>query len=159
MTTPTIFSDVAGTAEKNFTAKSEPQGVLVQRAVVTIPESTASATNIGMIRFERGFSLTGLAIASEDLDTATNVTLDVGYLYDGTTGEDDDAFFTALDIAQDAGSRVWPADDGQLTGVSFVATGGGYLSITTGGGATTTEGDITVIAQFTYDLTTEDRGL
>lgn len=156
MTTPTLFSDVAGTAENRFIAKSEPQGVIAQRAVLSIPASTASGVNAGLIRFERGFALTGLAVVSEDLDTGANVTLDVGYLYDDTTGEDSDAFFSGLDIAQDAGSRVWPADDGLLTGVSFVATGGGYLSITTGGGATTTDGNITVIAQFTYDLTVND---
>lgn len=152
MTTPTIFSDVAGTATNKFGAKFEPQGVLAQKAIATIPATSASGTNVGMIRFQRGFSLTGLAIVSEDLDTATTVTLNVGYLYDGTTGEDDNAFFNALDIAQDAGSRVWPTDDGLLTGVSFVATDDGYLSVTTGGGATTTAGDITVIAEFTYDL-------
>ena len=89
---------------------------------------------------------------SDDLDTGSNVLLDVGYLYDDTTGEDDNAFFDNLDIAQDAGSRVWPADDGLLTGVSFVSTGEGYVSVTTRAGATTTEGDITMIAQFTYDL-------
>ena len=152
MTTPTLFSDVAGTAVNKFTAKSEPQGVIVQKFVLTVPASTTSGTNAGLIRFDTNFSLTGLAIVSADLDTSTNVTLDVGYLYDGTTGEDDNAFFNALDIAQDAGSRVWPVDDGLLTGVSFVATGPGYLSLTTGGGSTTTAGDVTGIAQFTYDL-------
>lgn len=152
MTDPTIFSDVAGTATNTFSSKSEPQGVITQKFVATIPASTASGTNIGLIRIEKNFSLVGLAIVSADLDTLTNVTLDVGYLYDGTTGEDDNAFFNALDIAQDAGSRTWPVDDGLLTGVSFVATGGGWLSATTGGGATTTAGDITGIAQFTYNL-------
>ena len=156
MTTPTIFSDVAGTATNTFTAKSEPQGVIAQKAIATLPATTASGTDIGMIRFEKGFALTGLAIVSDDLDTSTNVTLDVGYLYDDTTGEDDNAFFSALDIAQDAGSRVWPTDDGLLTGISFVATGPGWLSVSTGGGNTTTAGDITCIAQFTYDLTTAD---
>lgn len=152
MTNPTIFSDVAGDATNRFVSRSEPQGVLAQKAIATIPASTTSGTNVGMIRFETNFSLTGLAIVSADLDTSTNVTLDVGYLYDGTTGEDPDAFFNNLDIAQDAGSRVWPVDDGLLTGVSFVATGGGWINVQTGGGSTTTAGDITLIAQFTYDL-------
>lgn len=156
MTTPTIFSDVAGTADNKFQAKSEPQGVIPQKAIAAIPAVTVSGTNIGMIRFEKGFSLTHLAIVSDDLDTATGVTLDVGFLLDGTTGEDPNALFSALDIAQDAGSRVWPVDDGLLTGISFTATGPGYLSVTTGGASTTTAGDITLIAQFTYDLTTTD---
>ena len=155
MTTPTIFSDVASNP---FVAKSEPQGVIALKAIAEIPATTAASTNVGMIRFQKGFSLVGLAIVSDDLDTATNVTLDVGYLYDDTTGEDDNAFLDDLDIAQDAGSRTWPVDDGLLTGISFVATGDGYLSVTTGGGATTTAGNITVIALFTYDLTPNDNG-
>jgi hypothetical protein len=149
MTTPTIFADVAANP---FISKSEPQGVLAEKSVASLAATTASGTNVGMIRFNKGFSLTGLAIKSADLDTGTDVTLDVGYLYDDTTGEDPNAFISAADIAQDAGSLVWPIADGLLTGVSFVATGPGYLSVTTGGGATTTAGDVTMIAQFTYDL-------
>ncbi len=156
MTTPTIFSDVAGTADNKFQAKSEPQGVLAQKAVATIPASTVVDTNIGMIRFEKGFSSVQFSIKSDDLDTATNVLLDVGFLLDATTGEDDNAFLDNLDIAQDAGSRTWPVDDGLLTAISFTATGPGYMSVTTRGGSTTTAGDITMLAQFTYDLTTTD---
>ena len=153
MTTPTIFSDVA---VNEFQAKSEPQGVIAQKAVVTVPAVTVVATNLGMIRFQKNFSLISLAVVSDDLDTSTNVILDVGYLYDDTTGEDPNAFLDDLDIAQDAGSRLWPVEDGLLTGLSFRATGDGYLSITTAGGSTTTAGDITLIATFTYDLTTTD---
>lgn len=149
MTTPTIFSDVANLP---FVAKSEPQGVLAQKAIAAIPASTAAGTNIGMIRFNKGFSLTGLALKSDDLDSGTNVVLDVGYLYDDTTGEDDNAFFNDIDIAQDAGSVIWPIADGLLTGISFTATGDGYLSITTRTSSTTTAGNITAIAQFTYNL-------
>lgn len=150
MTTPTIFSDVAGITT---VSRSDRSGALSsQKAIASIAAVTTSGTNIGMIRFDTNFSLVSLAIVSDDLDTATNVTLNAGYLYDGTTGEDDNAFLSALDIAQDAGSRTWPVDDGLLTGISFIATGPGYLSVTTGGGSTTTLGDITVIAQFTYNL-------
>ena len=152
MSAPIIFSDKAGTLENKFSAKVEPQGILAQKAIAEIPASTVVATDIGMIRFEKGWTLTGLDIVSDDLDSGTNVTLDVGYLLDGTTGEDKDAFFSGLDIAQDAGSRVWPADDGLLTGISFTADEGGYLSVTTAGGSTTTLGNITVIAKFTYDV-------
>jgi len=152
MTNPTIFAAGIGDATNKFVSRSEPQGVLGQKTVASIPAVTVSGTDIGMIRFEKNFSLTHLSVVSDDLDSATNVTLDVGFLLDNTTGEDDNAFFNALDIAQDAGSRVWPTDDGLLTGISFVATEGGWLTVTTGGGSTTTLGDITVIAQFTYDL-------
>lgn len=151
MTTPTIFSDVAGTAANQNVAKFVPQGIISQKAVIAIPASTAAATKAGAIRFQKGFNLIGFSIKSDDLDTGTDVTLDVGYLYDGTTGEDPDAFLDGVDIAQDAGSLVWPVADGLLTGVGFEAVDDGYLSVEIKTGPTTTAGDITVTAYFTYD--------
>lgn len=152
MTAPTVFSDVAGTADNTFMAKSEPQGIITQKFILTLAAAVAADTNCGLIRFQKGFSLVGLSLVATDMDTATTLVLDVGYLYDGTTGEDDNAFFNDLDIGQDAGSRVWPTDDGLLTGVSFVATGAGYLSLTTRAEAIEVAGTVTGIAQFTYDL-------
>jgi len=152
MTNPTIFAAGIGDATNRFVSRSEPQGTLPQKTIATIPAVTVAGTNIGMIRFERNFSLVGLAIKSDDLDTGTAVLLDVGFLLDDTTGEDDNAFLDNIDIAQDGGSLLWPVADGLLTGISFVATGGGWLSVTTRAASTTTAGDITVIAEFTYDL-------
>lgn len=149
MTTPTIFSDVA---QNPFQAKGEPQQVTAQKFVLTLPAATAADTNCGLIRFQTGFTLTALAMVATDMDTATTLVFDVGYLYDGTTGEDDNAFFNDLDIGQDAGSVIWPIADGLLTGTSFVATGPGYLSLTTRGEAIEVAGTITGIAQFTYNV-------
>ena len=152
MTAPTVFSDVAGTATNTFSAKSEPQGVLAQKFVLTLAAAVAADTNCALIRFQKGFSLTDLSLVATDMDTATTLVLDVGYLYDGTTGEDDNAFFNDLDIGQDAGSVIWPIADGLLTGTSFVATGPGYLTLTTRGEAIEVAGTVTGIAKFTYDL-------
>lgn len=149
MTTPTVFSNAAYSPQ---IAKGEPQQVTAEKATVTVPASTASGTVIGMIRFQPGFSLTGFALASDDLDSSTNVTLDVGYVYDNTTGEDDNAFLSASTIAQAGGSYVWPVASGLLVGKSFTATDSGYIVVKTGGGATTTEGDLNMIAQWTYNL-------
>lgn len=150
MTTPTIFSDVA---INPLGSKFVPQGNISQKAIVSVPATTATGVDIGMIPFQKGFRLLGLQVKSDDLDTSTNVTLDVGFLLDGTTGEDDNAFFSASTIAQGGTAVVWPSDSAALlVGISFEATGDGFISITTGGGATTTLGDITVIATFTYDL-------
>lgn len=149
MTTPTLFSDVAGNP---FQAKGEPQQILAQKFVLTLPVATAADTNCGLIRFQAGFTLTALALVATDMDTATTLVFDVGYLYDGTTGEDDNAFFDNLDIGQDAGSVIWPIADGLLTGTSFVATGPGYLSLTTRAEAIEVAGTVTGIAQFTYNV-------
>lgn len=147
MTTPSILADTAGNARVDRSG-----AVRSMKAAATVPASTAADTIVGMIRFEKGFSLDQLAVVSEDLDTATNVTLDVGYVYDSASLTDDpDAFFDGSDIVQDAGSVVWPVADGLLTGAGFEAAGPGYVVVQTKGASTTTEGDITVKALFSYD--------
>lgn len=150
MTTPTILSDAAASQD----AKVDRSGaVRSQKASATIPASTAADTIIGLIRFEKGFELDQLAVNSDDLDSATNVTLDVGYVYDdnSTFTNDPDAFLDGSDIVQDAGSIVWPVADGLLTGEGFVAEGPGYIVAQIKGASTTTEGDIDAKALFSYD--------
>jgi hypothetical protein len=152
MSTPSIFSDVAGTAENKFVAKFEPQGILAQRSTTLIPAGTAASTIVGLVRFEKGFSLTSLAFETDDLDTGLTVVIDIGYVYDGTTGEDPNALFSGLTIAQSGDDVVWPQSGGSLTGSSFTATDGGYLSVTITAGPTDTEGSFRAIAEFTYDI-------
>ena len=118
-----------------------------------MPATTAADTIVGMIRFQEGFNLDQLAVKAGDLDTATNVTLDVGYVYDDDTTytNDPDAFFDGIDIVQDAGSVVWPVADGLLTGIGFTAEADGYVVVQIKGAQTTTEGTVDVKALFSYD--------
>ncbi len=144
MTTPTIFSDVAGNA---FQAKSEPQGVIAQQANVSVLTGTVIGTVIGMIRVQKGWSLTGLAFTSANLGTST---LDVGFVLDGTTGEDADAYFDGI---ADSTDFVWPASASSLlVGKETVLDDDGYLAVTIQTANTTVTGDIDLIAEFTYDL-------
>lgn len=150
MVAPTIFADAA---TNPFQAKGEPQQITAELATAVIPSTTASATIIGMFRFNKGFSLTAFALKTDDLDSGTNVTIDVGYVYD-TTADGTDApaaFISANAIAQTGTSLIWPIAGGLLTGVSFVATGNGYITLRTGGGATTTTGNASMIGQWTYN--------
>jgi hypothetical protein len=150
MTTPTLFSDVASIAT---VSKSEPQGVIAQKFELSLPVSTVADTLCGVVRFQKGFTLTGLSIVATDMDAGTDLLLDVGYVYDSASFTDDeDAIIDGSDIGQDAGSVVWPIADGLLTGVSFTAEGDGYLSITTRANAVETAGTITGIATFTYNV-------
>lgn len=144
MTTPTLFADVA---LNEFQAKSEPQGVLAQQATITVPSGTTQDSVIGMIRFQAGWTLTHLALTSDDLGA---VTFDVGYVFDGTTGEDVDAYFAGI---ADATDFVWPANGASLNvAEELIAEDDGYLAITVRGGDTSVEGDVKVLAQFTYDV-------
>lgn len=150
MTTPTILSDAASARG----AKVDRSGaVRMQKAVATVPDTTASATVIGMIRFDKGFNLNGLAIKSDDLTAGTSLLLNVGYVYDDDTTytNDADAFLQSTDIGQDGGSLVWPVADGRLTGVGFTAEAPVYIAVTTAAAATDVAGDISVIASFSYD--------
>lgn len=146
-----IFSDVAISVDSPH-AKRIEQGITTQKAIASIAAATASGSDVGMIRFQKGFNLDHFSLVSDDLDSATNVTLDVGFIYDDSTLTDDpNAFLDGLDIVQDAGSRTWPVDDGLLTGIGFEAEGAGFLTVTIADANTTTLGDITMIAAFTYD--------
>lgn len=149
MVSPIITADNASVPT---VAKRRPQGVVAQRGIAIIPATTAADTVVGMIRFQKGFVPISLTIKSDDLDNATNVLLDVGYVYDEVAFTDDDnAFLDNIDIAQDAGSLLWPVADGLLTGVGFEAEGDGYLVVVTRAAATTTLGNITLTCSFTYD--------
>ena len=148
MTTPSILADTADNA------KIDRSGAVRSiKAVAAVPDTTVADTVVGMIRFQSGFSLDQLAITSDDLDAGTDLLLDVGYVYDDdiTYTNDPNAFFDGLDIAQDAGSVVWPVADGLLTGIGFTAEADGYIAVTLTDNAAEADGDITVKALFSYD--------
>lgn len=148
MTTPSILSDKASQAKVDRSG-----AVRSEQATATVPATTAADTYIGLHKFQKGFTLDQLAVVSEDLDSATNVTLDIGYVYDddSTYTNDPDAFFDGIDIVQDAGSVVWPVAGGLLAGEGFTAEGDGWIVARIKGAATTTEGDINSKALFSYD--------
>lgn len=151
MSIPTVFSDVASNP---FVAKSEPQGVIAQKFTVTLPAGLAAGTNVGLLRFQKGFTPLAMAVVATDMDTATTLVLDIGYMYDSaSTGTDDtDAFVNDSTIGQSAGSLVWPTAGGLLTGTTFTAAGDGYLSLTTAGENIEVAGTITGTILFTYNV-------
>lgn len=146
------YSDVANVPAGTYTPKAEPQGVLAEKAVLTVPATTAQNAVFGVIRFEPGFSLTKWDVHCADLDSSTNVTLSLGYIYDDLDDANVAAFLANGTIPQAGGDFIYPVVGGLLVGQSFVATQSGYLVAKITGGATTTAGDITSIAQFTYNL-------
>lgn len=143
MTTPTIVPTGYDKTSKDYLhAKVERDGCLrTQYKTVTIPASTATNTVIGLVPFQKGarinLAATGLAIA--DLDTSTNVTIDIGYVYKTGSSETDDpnAFASDLTTAQSGGYITF---DEPTTGLPWVAADDGWLALTIGGGATTTSG-------------------
>lgn len=143
MTTPTILpTGYDGTSKDYLHAKVERDGCLrTQYATVTIPATTATTTVVGIVPFQKGFRLntgaTQLAVA--DLDTSTNVTCDIGYVYKTGSSETDDenAFASALTTPQAGGFITF---DEPTTGLPWVAADDGWITLTVTGGATTKSG-------------------
>ena len=149
MTVPTIF------AEESESILIAPVlrngGAQHVRRTATIPAVTVVTTIIGMIPFQKGARVNygGTQVLVADLDTATNVVLDVGFIYtdDTTFTNDPNAFIAGSAVAQAGGIDLFDA----TAGFTFVAEAEGFITITTSGGSTTTEGDITIDAIISYD--------
>ena len=149
MTTPTITSDeFTGYLDAPVLRNGGSQHVI---ASATIPASTASGTVIGLVPFRKGARLSySSKLVVGDLDTATNVTIDFGYVYDDNTTytNDPNAFIAGSTDAQTA-ANVVSLD--ATAGFEFVAEADGWLAITTGGGSTTTEGTIKFNGLISYN--------
>ena len=149
MTTPTIFAE--GSERLTLAPVLRNGGAQHVSRTVTVPASTVVTTIIGMIPFQKGARVNygGTSILSDDLDTGTDVVLDVGFVYDDDTTftNDPNAFIAASTVAQAGGIDLFDA----TAGYTFVAEADGFIAITTGGGATTTAGDITMDAVISYD--------
>jgi len=98
MTTPDIFADGYSNSPDAFVNSPGGQGdpSVPVRATVTTEAVIVSGSVIGMIPFNKGASLemgTG-ALLAPDLDTSTNVTFTLGFVYDDDTTftNDPDAF-------------------------------------------------------------------
>lgn len=110
----------------------------------TVPAATAATTTIGMVRVFAGDRIEIDYVRTDDLDTSTNVTLDLGIAYDDNTNDTDDpnAFYNAIS-GQAAGRADRTASSFQpSTGENFVVPSDGYIILYFSAGPTTTEGDV-----------------
>ena len=149
MTTPDIFAD--GENEDSFFHAPSGQGDGPRSVVrtATVPASTAATTVIGLVPFNKGAIIDyGSALAVADLDTATTVTLDWGFIYDDdTTFTNDPDAFADGDIAGQSAAVIRPDE---IAGATFKAEADGWIAVTVATGPTTTEGDITFNGTISY---------
>lgn len=151
MTTPNIFADGYTNSEDAFlnAPSGQSDGPRLVARSATVPDSTSAGSVIGLIPFNKGFRLSyGSALAVDDLDTGTDVEIEWGYVYDNDTAftNDPDAFRAASTIAQTA-AVGFPTARG---GATFEAVADGWVTVTTSGGSTTTEGVISINAIVSY---------
>lgn len=154
MTTPDVFADGYTNSADAFLNSPSGQGLPDRpvRATVTTAAIITSGTVIGMIPFQKGASLEmgSGALLAPDLDTSTNVTFELGFVYDDevTFTNDPNAFILSSTAFQTAANFVGFDGTG---GFTFVAEADGWIAITTGGGSTTTAAQTTLEARITYE--------
>ncbi len=153
MTTPDIFADGEDSANSFLNAPSgQGDGPRMVKRTATVADSASVGTVYGMIPFNKGaqFSYGGTTIIPTNLDTATLLTLDVGYIYnDNDTSSninDDNAFVDNSTTGRAGGVIAFSA----VAGKTFEATADGWLVVTTAGGSVTTAGTMTADAIISY---------
>lgn len=153
MTQPTILPvGYAGDYTDYLKTKVDRSGeVRRSQGSISIPAATATDTIIGLFPFNSGMSFSGLGgfnIYVNDIDSSTNVTLDVGVVYQDTVqGADALTLVTAASTAPQAGGFVAPTATDFL---QLVTTGNGWVTAQVNA-ATTTTGSIYFNIPFAYD--------
>tara|TARA_R110002126_G_C10444128_1_gene499162 strand:+ start:972 stop:1448 length:477 start_codon:yes stop_codon:yes gene_type:complete len=157
MTTPAAYpSQYQGDYTDYLKAPCDRSGaVRLISDTVTIADATSAGTILGLVPFRKGARLGyGSALYVGDLDTTTNVVLDIGYVYkDNNTStniNDTDAFVDGSTAGQ-AGGMISIADDGALAGLNFEATADGWITLTVQAGPVSTAGTGTFNLLVSYD--------
>lgn len=150
-TLPTVYpTGYQGTNLDFLETKVDRSGALrIVTGDVSIPATTATTVLIGLLPFNKGAKVFyGSSVHSADLDTSTNVTLNVGWTYyDSATGTSQAAgFISASTIPQAGGSKTFD----NTTGFEFTALGDGWITAGVGA-ATTTTGSLQFNVGIAYD--------
>ena len=123
------------------------------RNTVTVPDSSSVGTVIGLIPFQKGFSMDMSAtLAVADLDTGSSTTIDWGFTYidvDTVANINDPNAFASGATTPQAGGILRPT---ATEGSTFVSAAKGWVTVTIAGGVTTTAGDITINTMGAYGI-------
>lgn len=122
-----------------------------QYTSIAVADNASAGTSYGLVPFQKGFRVGyGSKFYTPDLDTASNVTWNIGYKYEDTAvagaASDADAFASAIS-GQSAAVLAFDENEG----MSFVAAGNGWVTATLAAGPVTTAGTIEAVIDSTYD--------
>ena len=154
MTLPTIVpTGFAGDYTDFLKVKADRSGAVRRTSgSVSIPASTATDTIIGLFPFVSGMSfadLSGYNLYTADIDSSTNVTLDVGVAYQNTDqGTDNYTLITTASSAPQTAGYVAPSSG--TSWQDYVTTGNGWV-VAQVNAATTTTGSLTFNYAIAYD--------
>lgn len=152
MTTPSILpTQYVGLSYPWLQAPVDRSGSLrMVEGAVSVPAATVTDAIIGLVPFQAGarFMIGNASIYSADLDSSTNVTMDIGYVFDdnATYTNDLDAWVSASTAPQAGGFLTVDEKEG----LSFIAGANGWLTAQVNA-ATTTTGTITFQVGVAYD--------
>lgn len=154
MTTYPTFvpTGYAGDYTDFLKVKRDSFGAMRSQYTSIAVSSVASAGNIyGLVPFQAGFRVSyGSKFYTPDLDTASNVTWNLGYLYEDSdaagAASDADAFASSL---SGQSAAVLSFDENE--GMSFVAAGNGWFTAALAAGPATAAGTIEAVIDSTYD--------
>lgn len=115
---------------------------------IAVADSASAGTSYGLVPFQKGASVNyGSKFYTPDLDTDSNVTWNVGFLYEDTTLTSDADAFISAGSGQTAGVLSFDENEG----MSFVADGTGWITATLAAGPVTTEGTVEFSGAIAYD--------
>lgn len=149
MTTPSIYpTEFSGTDTDYLNAPCvDRSGAMrLYQNSISVPDTTTSGAIIGLMPFQKGCRVGyGSAVGFGDFDTASNVTVNIGYVYDDndttTNINDIDGFVAAATTPQAGGVATFNA----IAGINFEATANGWI-------ACQFTADTTQAASISYDL-------
>ena len=139
----------AGDGTDFTNVRRDPQGAMRNvYASVSVADAATAGTTYGLVPFQAGARIGyGSKFYTPDVDTASNVTWNVGYLYEDTSATSDADAFISAQSGQSA--AVLSFDENE--GMSFVATGNGWVTAALAAGPVTTAGTIEASIDVGYD--------
>lgn len=151
MTTPTIVPVGFANDDTDFLkSKRDTFGaVRNDRGVVTVTSGTAADAYIGLIPFQKGasFVISNAAVHCGDFGAGTT-TVNLGVIYeDDTLTDDPDAFVSASTAAQSGGYLTVD----EISGLTLVTEGNGWLAVQILTAAADADADITFSVGVVYD--------
>lgn len=154
MTTPIVLASPYADAELdvNLAPSGQGDGPRLVVRTATVSDDASAGTTYGLIPFQKGVSVDyGSKLITDDLDTASNVTWDLGYIYlddDTATNINDTDAFISAQSGQTAGVLGFD----EVAGATWVATAPGWIIATLAAGPVTTAGTVTFNGTISYQV-------
>lgn len=153
MTTPDVFANGYSNSADAFLNAPSGQGDGPRLIVRTVPvaDSASVGTLYGLVPFQKGARVhyNGV-VAVDQLDTATLMSVDIGYVYN-----DNDTVNNINDVDAFVDGSTTPRAGGVIefnaaAGATFEATADGWITMTILGGAATQAGNATFNGMISY---------